>query len=320
MTRSDRRHSVVSPRRVERWHDIPWCHDALRRASLPRRADTPCRAYSASRAFTLIEMLVAIGIVVLLAALTITASISLVQRSEINRTEQILKQLDIAVQEWETRADRKLSWGVDKIDDDYVPFDITDGTPHVFTVSEVLKRIRSVPEVRSILANIPPEFVYEYQYDGADPEFPPWLPKTPDPTDPDPFLQGDKNPRDLVYAAGKANGQLAILDAWGTPIRAVHPGRVADPLAFSEDGLEPADLDGTIRIHRDHDPDDPTYATEEVYGVALERRVLFVSAGPDGKFGTLSLGTLPWCEQATEEQASDNVYSYEPDRHDPEDY
>ena len=188
---------------------------------LPRPILMASRSHQPSRSFTLVEMLITIGIIVILAALTVSASVALMSKSEVDRTKTILTLLDIAMQEWEMTADRKLMWGVDPDPfDDVHPFEISDGSPHVFTLSQVLSVIRRTDRVRDILSRIEPDLMYTY--DQSQP-IPPWLPVNPDVDDPDPFL-GWGNPRAIVEM-GMADGELAILDAWGAPIRAVHPVR-----------------------------------------------------------------------------------------------
>ena len=263
----------------------------------------------ARRGFTLVEMLVAIGIIVVLAALTITASVALVEKSERGETETVLKQLELALAQWETRADRKLSWGVDQDPfDAYEPFDVSDGAPHVFTATQVLRRIRRMAEVRDILADIKSDFVYRYhkKKDG-DWDIPPWLPAQVDMDDPDPLIQGSGGSFNPVVSLTtdqheRLLDELAILDAWGTPIRAVHPGRVANFVTYGDDE-DGADPDGTVRL-------DAAFQgrNEAIYGVAKNRTVLFVSAGPDGKFGDVSKAVdSDWYKQT-----ADNVYSYQP--------
>ena len=90
----------------------------------------------------------------------------------------------------------------------------------------------------------------------------------------------------------KFDGSLTILDAWGTPIYATHPGRSYDPNLFEADPnyYKPPDPDGTIRTYN-----------EREYGVARNREVCFVSAGPDRRFGHL---------QADPQGSEDNLYSY----------
>jgi type II secretory pathway pseudopilin PulG len=235
-------------------------------------------------AFTLVEMIITIGVIVILTALTVSATVALSRRSEVNQTEQMLRLLDLAVQEWKSEADREISWG------DGPRYDMQIDTPHVFTTTEVLRRIRTSETVRSFLAQIQPEFLYSY--DSTDEVIPPWLPSTPDPADPDPNA-GQARPS---FLQGDWDGELAVLDPWDSPIRAVHPGRLYE----SGDPGQP-DPDGTVHLEV------PSfYGVEGFYGTCENRRLRFVSAGPDGKFGNLSAN-----HQTDEhEQAHDNVYSY----------
>jgi len=244
-------------------------------------------------AFTLVEMIITIGVIVILTALTVSATVALSRRSEVTQTEQMLRLLDMAVQEWETKADRKITWGRDDQPYTGATYDMKHDTSHVFTATEVLRRIRTSDTVRSFLAQIQGEFLYTYDSEGV---IPPWLPATPDGDDPDPNGPAAR----ASYLAGNWDGELAVLDAWGLPVRAVHPGRVADYNAFGDDPND-ADPDGTIKLN---DPN--AYGAELFYGAAVSRRIRFVSAGPDGKFGNLDAA------QQTElrEQADDNVYSY----------
>ncbi len=89
--------------------------------------------------------------------------------------------------------------------------------------------------------------------------------------------------------------ELKLVDPWGKRISLIHPGRLPDPLLG--DNPAAADIDGTIRTPH-----------ETRYGVALNRILLFVSAGPDGEFGDLEAQTDSPDFQATQ----DNVYSYKP--------
>jgi type II secretory pathway pseudopilin PulG len=246
-------------------------------------------------AFTLVEMMITIGVIVILTALTVSATVALSRRSAVTQTEQMLRLLDMAVGEWETRADRKITWGHDNQPYIGATYDMKYDTPHVFTTTEVLRRIRASDSVRSFLAQIPAEFLYTY---NSGEETPPWLPVNPDPDDPDPNAGNARG----SFLNTDWDGELAVLDPWDMPIRAVHPGRVADYDAFG-DNEAAADPDGTVYLN---EADFPNYGAEEYYGRAENRRIRFVSAGPDGKFGNLGLVH----DDPIHEQAHDNVCSY----------
>lgn len=96
---------------------------------------------------------------------------------------------------------------------------------------------------------------------------------------------------DFLQQVKKEDGTvvLRLVDPWDSAVCLIHPGTV--------DPVTPHDPDGTIRTPH-----------ETTYGVALNRALLFVSAGPDGEFGDLEAQTGSPDFQATQ----DNVYSYTP--------
>lgn len=88
---------------------------------------------------------------------------------------------------------------------------------------------------------------------------------------------------------------LTLVDPWSSPVCLIHPGRLPDLINYPNDFV--GDIDGTIRT--DH---------ENQFGIALNRALLFLSAGPDGEFGDLRAdpGSNAF------KQTQDNVYSYKP--------
>ena len=83
-----------------------------------------------------------------------------------------------------------------------------------------------------------------------------------------------------------------LQDAWETEVITVFPGRLW------VSGFDPAvnkDIDGTIRTE-----------FEVAFGVCQNRRIRFVSAGPDGRFGDVSAAEATPAKNDTK----DNVYSY----------
>lgn len=220
--------------------------------------------------FTLVEVVVVIGIILFLVGLTLSVSVAVVERSEIQQTETVLQILDTAVKEWELTADRKLSWGDDGTPPGSV-YDVHPDTHEVFIITEVLNVIARSSQVKQIIAQIDPDFVHTYEAG----QYPPWI----DTTDPNQTGQIDT----------RFEGSLTILDAWGAPIYATHPGSV--------DASSPAaDPDGTISTTNEHK-----------YGIARNRQICFVSAGPDGNFGSLD-PSVPFYYDP--EGAKDNIYSY----------
>ncbi|MHC4219912.1 MAG: hypothetical protein ACYSU7_15830 [Planctomycetota bacterium] len=230
-----------------------------------------------TRAFTLLEMIIVIGVVLLLAGLSLSVSVAVIEQSERRRTDAVLQLLDTAVREWELTADRTLLWwqygdGASA----KARADVHADTDEVMIITEVLDVISRPAAVRKILAGIDPELVYTYQH-GATP----------------PWLDGGLDARFV--------GSLTVRDAWGKPMYATHPGRVwTDTDGEGAYPLE-RDDDGTIRT-----------ANEVDYGVAPNRQVVFVSAGPDGRFGIpeefLDLG-IRERTAAIEAARRDNLYS-----------
>src|SRR5262249_42799804 len=62
------------------------------------------------RGFTLVEMVIVIAIIVVLASLTFAVGTAVMANSEVRQTTATIKLLDAAVKEWETQADRKISF------------------------------------------------------------------------------------------------------------------------------------------------------------------------------------------------------------------
>ena len=224
----------------------------------------------ARRAFTLVEMLLAVGIVTFLAGLTLVGATALVQRAEVERTRSTLALLDVALSEWQTESGQRLTWGPDP-----QRHDIWSERAEVLIITELLERIRRTDAARAVLAGLEPRAVYTYEADVQ----PPWI---------------------RGYAMIELDefvGGITVLDAWGIPVYATHPGAVLPPGAL-------ADPDGTERT-----------ANENQYGVARDRRVCFVSAGPDRRFGLYQeFYHLPPSERPAAMAAArqDNLFSYVP--------
>jgi type II secretory pathway pseudopilin PulG len=218
---------------------------------------TKRRSDEATKGFTLVEMVIVIGIIILLAALTLSVSVAVVEGSEVRQTENTIRLLTAAIQEWEAQADRRVTYGSG------TGFDINDQdyTDEESVTAKLLSIIGRPASVKQILAQINPEFVE--QITGWDPN-------------------------------DSSNVSLKCADAWDGVIIAVHPGRLW------EQGSDPdnrRDVDGTFRTN-----------IEMVRGVAANRQICFVSAGPNGTFGNLD----PESPEYDPEPADDNLYSYEP--------
>ncbi len=208
---------------------------------------------AARLSFTLIELVVTVAIIVLLAGLLVSAGSAVLQQAERRRTEAALELLSAAVREWETSADRKLTWWEWYYDGGSLPpgaYDIAHGDLEQLILSEILRVVLRAEPARAIFARIEPELAVAL--DGAN--LPAWIDEPAEIS--------------LVQSWGDA---LTVLDAWGTPIYATHPGR---PWAPEDGDNPPRNDDGTIRTWN-----------ELRYGACRNREVVFVSAGPDRRFG-----------------------------------
>lgn len=235
------------------------------------------------RGFTLIELVVVIGIILLLVGLVMAIGTAVRQNGETQQTETTIELLEAAVQEWQTVAQRQLTWGID--DDPQDAYYDIQGDPDgegvngatwdILVLTELLQTIRRPSSVQSIIAQINPDFVHRYQQDDNSV----WLSA---------METNEVNDRFV--------GELTVVDAWGLPIYATHPGRLPHEL-LDNPANTIIDVDDTIRTFN-----------ENWYGVAKNRQVCFVSAGPDGDFGHMNpAGNDPDLLAATE----DNVFSYE---------
>jgi len=228
--------------------------------------------------FTLIEVLIIIGIIGLLASLTLAVTRQFITQAEIRDSQATLRLIDAALHEWEALADRSLLWW-DARDDVALRdrADVHGDVPDIYIITEVLETIRRSREARSLLAAIPPHALHTYRAG----EVPKWI----------------KYQDQFWY--GEFLDQLTAVDAWETPIYATHPGRLWRPEDAAIFG-EP-DEDGTICTDN-----------ERRYGTAPNRQVVFVSAGPDRRFGIPTEFKSVYGEDlsdALDDARADNIYS-----------
>jgi prepilin-type N-terminal cleavage/methylation domain-containing protein len=261
------------------------------------------------QAFTLIEMLIVMSIIGLLAALTLGISSSVMRNSEIRQTENGLKVLSMAMQEWELEMGRSITFkGVagieDQVDGGIYDIDRTDmnngggliGYP-VFNGQAVEDAV-ILAEMRS--RNIALIRVLSEAESSKD-----ILSKI----EPDHFCKTSGTAPDEIHTSDLCNidgtHSSIVVDAWGTPIGIVFPGKYFVPGDFNDEYARDSSGDLTVRDQ-----------IEDGLGSCVNQRPYFVSAGPDGKWGyRYQAGTGPSGDDLSMTLWSatlDNIYSYKP--------
>jgi len=217
------------------------------------------------RAFTLLELLVVIGIIALLAALVLGVSTAVIRNSERRQVETMFQALDQAVNEFENARNQKITFK--RLND-------PDG------IYDVVELDVQGPYLMVCLLN-----GMDVDGGGSQPFRPLLLSHEPSHQilkriDPD-FLRRDAAatlPSTAYVTNPTGINRSELVDPWGNRVGVSFPGR---PKRAGETG----DADGTVRT-----------SDENFFGPCRDRRILYVSAGPDGDFET----------------REDNIYSYEP--------
>jgi len=227
----------------------------------------------ASRGFSLLELMIVVAIIIILVSLVLAVMVPVLGKSEERVTKSVLTQLDTAMQEWERQVDRRVTFPGSAGDTGNwdVPFNPAltgeGGLAPPFN--------NSLPDQRT---------VWLLETISKQQQVREILAKLP--------VDNFKN----VKLAGLGMSALKhVTDAWGTPIVAVFPGR-----EWSSGDLGDPDLDGTLRsASEDNINGNPTVTG---FGICRNRQVMFVSAGPDGRFVDIA--------STTADERRDNIYSY----------
>ena len=239
--------------------------------------------------FTLIELTIVIGIIALLAALTLGLSSSIMRNSEIRRTEDVLKLLTMALKEWELERGRPMTFrgyipiangiydvdiGFDNGEDIGPPSFSEQGVSNGDMSDAMSARMQSVVDLVS-------------RSEGATELF------------------------SKISTSHFDKDSKLPLDAWGTPIGIVFPGR---NYWESYPSADPSD-DQTFVPHFDHSGDQSIRdQAEDGLGSCMNLVPYFVSAGPDRKWGYRfqSNNQNSTSENDDWVDSHDNVYSYKP--------
>ena len=258
-------------------------------------------------AFTLLEILVVIGIIVIVASLVLAVSSSVARAGEIRKTEAALATLNSAVEEYERAIDRAITcyatsigtevsgpgefWDIQQapllppviagptqytwtvLPSPYSALAAPD-TPHPVTTpfrrtAHLIDLISKQTTAQAILLQLPPDLYRRMQKPGL--------------------------------TAPTFYELREVVDAWGNPIVAVFPGREWVP---NSGEVGDPDADGTVRTAGEK-PNNDVSAGLDV--VCRDRKILFISAGPNGKL----LEPLPGQTISTIRD-DDNIYSYTP--------
>ena len=237
------------------------------------------------RAFTLIEMMIVIGIIGILAALTLGISSSVMRNSEIHKTEDVLKLLSMALQEWELERGRAMTF------DGYIPVD--GGYYDIYadeTLGEPVFNPSGVPDGEMLAAmdsRMKNVLIVLMQSEGAKNIL-------------------SKITPDHFHIDATTMSKVPV-DSWGTPIGIVFPGRDFAEAYPNGGSFLVEDESGDLTL-RDQ--------AEDGLGSCLNKRPYFVSAGPDRQWG-YRLQAMDGPNDNDNDNpiwvaSHDNVYSYPP--------
>jgi len=245
------------------------------------------------RAFTVLELVIVIGVILVLMSLALTVTSVVLAANDRRSVQSTFVLLDQAITSWESQAGREMSSGrrANPPGTPTVP-DFTLGTNGptagfeiyeenfltTYSICIVLERLTSSPDSADIIARLPSTAIRFVPLNGANAVEPlpmNWTQITP---------QQDPNQMP-PYASVRE-----IFDPWNRRIGVIFPGRAATKAevaaAIANPSTNGIDLeDGSVRTMDEH-----------YLGICRNRKMCFVSAGPDGDMGT----------------TADNIYSYEP--------
>jgi len=269
------------------------------------------------------ETLVVIGIIVLIASLVLAVSSVVARTSDERNTRNTLTILDTALEELERSLDRRLTYRTGPVANGILEDIAPAGQTWRWDVWYSQKNTSTIPDERPPAGSGPVDWGagFAKPYSTFDIGFPSysmapfrrtarliWT-MSQSPSTQSIMQSIPESAYKAVMPAGTSaqpTNLRHVIDAWDIPIVAVFPGRDARRQA---DGSLPADnpsaidADGTIKC--DSEWGTTNSPQPHLQGGMLvsckDKRVLFVSAGPDNRFHgnqtTLSL---------------DNLYSYEP--------
>ncbi len=232
--------------------------------------------------FTLIEMVVVIGIIALLAALTMGISNSVIRNSQVRQANDAMKLLTLAVEEWELERGRPITF------EGYIPVD--NGNYDIYIVDETL----GAPSGTSSVGNDEMQETMEARIEHLIE-----------------VLLDSESAKDMLSKISPElfvediHGKLCI-DPWGNPIGVIFPGR---KFADAYPNLNPLGEYPYLDESNDMTVRDEA---EDGLGSCVNRRILFVSAGPDLRWGYRYQSNDGVGNPTLIESSKDNIYSYDP--------
>lgn len=268
-----------------------------------------------ARAFTVLELVIVISVILVLMALALTVTSTVLAANDRRTMQNTFLMLDQAIVSWEAQAGRPLSFGrrfipagavmplpppangpdftlsgagpseaFDIYEDDLLR-ELREYEERPHNICVVLERLANNPDSAEIISKIPTNsirfvpMVAPAYTAGVEPLPTGWAQTTPA-TDPNQMPTPTATP-------AIPSPIREIYDPWNRRIAVIFPGRAATKAEIGAALANPTLIDG----------EDGTVRTSDEFdmGVCRNRKICFVSAGPDGNFATLD----------------DNLYSYE---------
>ena len=250
----------------------------------------------------MLELVIVIGVILVLMSLALTVTSVVLAANDRRSVQNTFVLLDQAITSWQSQAGREMTAGRRAIPPNttaLVDFTLSSGGPSAgydiyeeifpttYSICIVLERLTSSPDSADIIARLPSTAIrfVPLNLDGT-------IAGEPLPTNwPQTTPQQDPNQMP-PYASVRE-----ILDPWNRRIGVIFPGRAATKAevaaAIANPSTNGIDLDdGSVRT-----------TDEQALGVCRNRKMCFVSGGPDGDL-------LPTPSNPNAE--ADNIYSYEP--------
>ena len=253
------------------------------------------------RGLTLIELVVVVGIVLILVSLVTSGVSSVISRAEERKTRTAMSLFQLAIKEYESATGRRLTMSArNNISNSQGrPFDMRRAELHALTTAEISRVLLRHQPSADILGRIDPSMIGILRQ-----VTPSWFPSglvNPVCSEPDPraltassaqsaFNEFTSAPYDPLNSPYTGLNSLVLLDSWGSPVRAVHPG----PEAYLQaNGNINASIFPIVDMFGDAvalTPDPDGTVSRRVEGAYIGQpcpntQIVLVSAGPNLKFG-----------------------------------